>query len=70
MKIFDNFLVEGIKCLSCGQEEGIECNSDHVGNEIHCQMENPELGNFGDACYVAHDGKYTKSHPTSCYMNY
>ena len=69
MLIFDNSLVVGIKCLSCGQEEGIECNSDHVGNEVHWQIENPELGNFGDACYVAHDGKYTKSIQNSCYIH-
>ena len=51
------FLGEGIKCLSCGREEGVECSEQHVGKEVYCQMESPEEENFGDACYVGHDGK-------------
>ena len=51
------FIGDGVKCFSCGREDGVECNSDHPGTEVHCQMDSPENENFGDACYVGHDGK-------------
>jgi len=31
---------------------------------IHCQMDSPEVGHYGNTCFVAHSGKYGK-HLTS-----
>ena len=64
MNLFHIFLVKsilntgtGLECYSCGHEEE-ECNTDHYGVTVMCQMDDPENHNYGDACYVGHSGMY------------
>ena len=45
----------GLECYSCGHEEE-ECNKDHYGETVRCQMDDPENHNYGDSCYVGHSG--------------
>ena len=45
-----------MRCFYCGVEDGIECTSGIHGEEVQCQMENPQEPHYGDYCYVGHNG--------------
>ena len=47
-----------LECYFCSYEEG-ECGVEVSGVPVNCQMDNPFGKHYGDACYVAHTGKYT-----------
>ena len=49
------YIDSGLDCYKCGHEDG-DCNSDQYGEEVKCQMEDPENPNYGDSCYVGHSG--------------
>ena len=48
----------GLECYACGHEEE-ECNKDHYGETVRCQMDDPENHNYGDSCYVGHSGIFS-----------
>ena len=49
------YIDSGLDCYKCGHDNG-DCNSDQYGEEVKCQMEDPENPNYGDSCYVGHSG--------------
>ena len=54
------FLVKEIECYYCdSSDEGEECNSNHYGTILKCQMEDPEGDSYGNACVVGHTGNAT-----------
>ena len=57
-----------LECFYCSYENEVE-KCEEVAHEefnevIHCQMDSPEVGHYGNTCFVAHSGKYGK-HLTS-----
>ena len=55
--VYDYFTGTGIECYTCGHEDD-ECNVDHYGEKVRCQMDDPENHNYGDSCYVGHSGTF------------
>ena len=53
-------LVTDLECYYCGHDDPGECNEEVPGEEIHCQMSNPEEPHYGDSCFVGHSGKLSK----------
>ena len=50
----------GPNCYYCGHEEE-DCNAEHHGLIVTCQMHDPTMHHYGDACYVGHSG--------NCFVN-
>ena len=47
--------VVGLYCYKCGHEEQ-DCDTEHYGELVKCQLNDPEILNYGDSCYVGHSG--------------
>ena len=56
--VFSNiWLIEsGLKCYYCGHEDSDECSGDITGEQVSCQMNDPEKPHYGNNCYVGHLG--------------
>ena len=57
MYISPNFAGNGPECYYCGHEEE-DCDEEHHGLSVRCQMHDPESHYYGNACYIGHSGKF------------
>ena len=44
-------------CLSDDHNYG-DCDSEHAGEQVTCQTENPDLEHYGHTCAVGHTGEF------------
>ena len=58
-----------LQCYFCSYDEG-ECGDEIAGIPIKCQMEDPGSSHYGNACVVAHTGRFNKLNKYRIFISY